>query len=49
MITRRNKEMPVQQKGLIFDHFAELDDPLSRPQSRHNLLEVIIIAICAAI
>ena len=33
----------------IFEHFEELPDPRIDRQKRHNLMDILFIAICAAI
>ena len=36
-------------KATILDHFAELDDPRVERTRRHQLVDIIAIAICATI
>jgi hypothetical protein len=40
--------MPNTPLGVLVDHFSDLDEP-RRDNRRHLLLDIIIIAICAAI
>ena len=41
--------MAQPPKGTILDHFDDLDDPRVERTRRHNLVDIIAIAICATI
>ena len=41
--------MAGRPKATILDHFADLDDPRVERTRRHQLVDIIAIAICATI
>ncbi|WP_035274618.1 transposase family protein, partial [Desulfogranum japonicum] len=41
--------MKKQAKSLFVKHFSTLDDPRKDDQIKHNLLDILAIAICATI
>jgi len=41
--------MPQRRTASIVDHFGELEDPRIERQKQHQLLDVIVIAICAVL
>jgi predicted transposase YbfD/YdcC len=41
--------MPQRRTASIVEHFGELEDPRIERQKQHQLLDVIVIAICAVI
>src|SRR5512138_3828755 len=41
--------MPQRCRASIMDHFGELEDPRIDRQKQHQLLDIIVIAICAVI
>lgn len=40
--------MPPEEKKAFLEHFADLEDPRSR-QSRHDLSEILLVAVCAVL
>ena len=41
--------MPQRRLASIVDHFGELEDPRIDRQKQHQLLDVIVIAMCAVV
>jgi len=41
--------MPQRRPASIVDHFGEIEDPRIERQKQHQLLDVIVIAICAVL
>jgi predicted transposase YbfD/YdcC len=41
--------MPQRRRTSIVEHFGELEDPRIERQKQHQLLDVIVIAICAVL
>ena len=41
--------MPQRRTARIVEHFGELEDPRIERQKQHQLLDVIVIAICAVL
>jgi len=41
--------MPQRRPASIVDHFGEGEDPRIERQKQHQLLDVIVIAICAVL
>jgi len=41
--------MPISPTASILAHFQELDDPRISPATRHQLLDIVAIALCAVI
>ncbi len=41
--------MPQRRTASIVEHFGELEDPRIERQKQHQLLDVIVIAICAVV
>jgi predicted transposase YbfD/YdcC len=41
--------MPQRRPASIVDHFGEMEDPRIERQKQHQLLDVIVIAICAVL
>jgi DDE_Tnp_1-associated len=41
--------MPQRRPASIVDHFGEVEDPRIERQKQHQLLDVIVIAICAVL
>ena len=41
--------MAQAPKATVLDHFAELDDPRVERARRHDLVDILTIAICATI
>lgn len=42
-------EMPTPSSSALITHFAQVPDPRTNHARRHNLLDIIVIAICAVI
>jgi DDE_Tnp_1-associated len=41
--------MPTPLTPRILAHFQDLDDPRVSPATRHQLLDIVAIAVCAVI
>uniref|UniRef100_UPI0005524A96 transposase family protein n=4 Tax=Desulfogranum japonicum TaxID=231447 RepID=UPI0005524A96 len=41
--------MKKQASSLFVKHFSTLDDPRDTDQIKHNLLDILVIAICGTI
>jgi hypothetical protein len=49
MVAENPRRSRMQQSASIVSHFAELADPRQSQNREHKFIDIIVIAICAAI